>query len=113
MHNKDIRRHRRIPHTGPVRLSWQGSGEPCFAHGKCLDISAEGMLFETQEAVPLGVMVTIRAERLNVSGSAMVKHVRRKGFKYVIGLELSAALREQTLALVGAPQGGVPPAPAA
>ena len=41
--------------------------------------------------------------RINLAGSATVKHVVRQGAKYVLGLELSQVLRDQVLARIREP----------
>src|SRR5262245_6635688 len=99
MSERDIRRHHRIVHNGPVRLSWQDRGEAKFARGKCLDVSEDGLRIETSESIPVRTAVSLSAERLHLSGSATVKHVIRRGVKYILGLELNQAMRSQTLAL--------------
>lgn len=98
MPGKNIRRHNRIVCQGPVRISWQAADGPRFALGKCMDVSAGGLRIECLDAVPVRTMVLLNVERLNVSGSATVKHVARRGAKCVVGLELSATLLEKTIA---------------
>ena len=97
MSTENLRRHRRILYTGPVRLSWQGAAGPCYATAKCMDVSASGMRFECSEPIPVRSMVSLRAERLNVSGSATVRHLARRGAKYRVGLELTEAVPEKVL----------------
>lgn len=100
MSERNIRRHRRIPYTGPVRISWQdGNGHPCYIQGKCLDVSEGGLRVESPQPIPARMLVTFNAERLKLSGSATVKHVQRRGPQYILGLELNATLLERTLAL--------------
>lgn len=98
MTQKNIRRHGRIPYTGPVRVSWQGAdGLARFAMGKCLDVSEGGLRIETTEQIPARAVILLNAERLKISGSATVKHVVRRGTKYLLGVELNAALLEKAL----------------
>lgn len=100
MSERNIRRHRRIPYSGPVRISWQdGNGQPAYIQGKCLDVSEGGLRVESPQPVPARTLIAFNAERLKLSGSATVKHVQRRGPKYILGLELNAALLERTLAL--------------
>ncbi len=100
MPDRNIRRHRRILYPGPVRLSWQDArGVACYALGKSLDVSEGGLRIECTEPIPSAAVVSLRAERLQISGSATVKHIVRRGAKYILGLELNQALLQRTLAL--------------
>lgn len=100
MSERNIRRHRRISYIGPVRISWQdGDGPPCYIQGKCLDVSEGGLRIESPQPIPARTLISLSAERLSLSGSATVRHTQRRGAKYVLGLELNAALLERTLAL--------------
>lgn len=98
---KDIRRHDRIPFAGPVRICWEEThGPPKYALGKCLEVSESGMRIEVPEPIPPRSKISMRADAINFHGSATVKHVARRGSKYVVGLELSHALREQLLTAI-------------
>ena len=65
--------------------------------GKCLDVSEEGIRVEVPEPIPARTNVMLRAEQMNLTGSAIVKHVERQGLSYFLGLELSQALLARTL----------------
>lgn len=81
-----------------------------FAHVKCVDVSEGGMRVEGPVPVPLRANILLRAERIHLSGSAVVKHVARYGAKYILGLEMSHALQEKTLAAIQqAPPSSAPP----
>jgi hypothetical protein len=103
---KDIRRHRRIPLVGIVRLVWEDErGETRYAQGQCIDVSEGGLLVEVRTPIAARTRLTLNAERIQWSGSASVRHVERYGSKYILGLELSGALREKTLEALRAPAG--------
>src|SRR5271154_2187221 len=103
---KDVRRHRRIPLIGMVRLAWEDAqGQTKHAQGQCIDISESGMRIEVNTSIAPRTRIMINAERIKVSGSATVKHVERYGSKYILGLELSETLREKTLAAIREPWG--------
>ncbi len=105
MSERNIRRHRRIPYTGPVRISWQGQeSTPRYVRGRCLDVSESGMRVEAPEPIPVRTLVLLSAERIKLSGSATVRHVTRQGAKYVLGLELNVAMLQQTLTLASQPE---------
>jgi hypothetical protein len=95
---KNIRRHRRIPYTGPIRVSWDERGEPRFAMGKCVDISEDGLRIEVPKPVPRGASIHLAAERIKLAGAATVKHSARRGAMYLLGLELSRAVLQRTIA---------------
>jgi hypothetical protein len=99
---KDIRRHRRIPHIGPVVISWSSAGETQYVRGKCLDISEGGLRLELTVGIPQMTDVFLKAEKVNVSGSARVRHTARYGSKYLIGVELSHELKASVVAALSA-----------
>jgi hypothetical protein len=93
MPRKDIRRHPRVPHLGSVGVSWEDArGIPKYALARCVEISEGGVRIETPEPIPVYTNVSLRANHLNLSGCATVKHMARKGSKYVLGLEMSHPL---------------------
>lgn len=59
------------------------------------------MRLQVTEPIPLRSRVSMRADRINLAGSATVRHVARRGSKYIVGLNLSQALRDQAVALIG------------
>ncbi|MGD1091423.1 MAG: PilZ domain-containing protein [Bryobacteraceae bacterium] len=104
MAGSDVRRHRRVPYMGPIRLSWEDErGQPKFVQSKCLDISESGLRVETSQPIPLRTCLMLRAERINLSGAATVRHSQRYGAKYILGIELSQVLHDKTLAMVREP----------
>jgi hypothetical protein len=108
------RRHSRIPYSGPVRITWQDErGETKFAFAKCLDVSESGLRIEVPITVRLGTYVTLHAERINVRGTASVRNISRSGQKFILGLELSAKLRDTALEQFTEPVKDDAPLPAA
>jgi hypothetical protein len=96
---KEARRHRRLPLAGLVRLTWEDvRGEIRFTQAKCIDISEGGLRVEALSMIPAGSRVSLNAEPIKLSGGATAKHVMRYGGKYTVGLELSQAAGEKTLA---------------
>ena len=101
MPTKDIRRHRRSPYSGPVRISWSDArGSFRYAQAKCIDISQSGLRIELPEPIAVRTQVLLRLERTNLAGAAWVKHVSRHGARYSMGLELSQPLREPVAGLI-------------
>jgi len=85
-------------------MSWDdGHGLSQYTHGKFIDVSEAGLQIEVPVSIPVRTNVALNAERIKLSGSAIVKHLVRRGSKYVVGLELSQLLREETLAAIRRP----------
>lgn len=101
--SRDSRRHRRIPYLGSIQISWESYGQARFAQGKCLDISESGLRIEVPVPVPMRTSVFLRADRIQLSGAATVRHLSRYGAKYILGIEMSQALQEKTLAAIREP----------
>jgi hypothetical protein len=93
MISKNNRRHRRIPYVAPIRISWEDRGQPSFAIARCIDLSEEGMRIEVSQAVRPGTRLQIAAEHFKFTGSASVRRMDRHGSKYMLGLQLTQAMR--------------------
>lgn len=104
MPTKDGRRHKRLPYSGPIRLTWEepGVGQR-FTLGKCLDVSESGLRIEVAVPVPVRAAAALRAERIHFSGTATVKHVDRYGAKYLLGLEFNSGLTPKALDAIREP----------
>lgn len=103
-HLKDARRHRRIPYTGPIRISWNdASGSPRFANAKCIEVSESGIRIEVPVNIAARTTLMINAERIKLAGSASVRHVVRHGAKYLLGLELSQHLNDNAMTALREP----------
>ncbi|HEY1758950.1 MAG TPA: PilZ domain-containing protein [Bryobacteraceae bacterium] len=101
MSKKDIRRHGRTAYLGKVTISWEDTpGVPKYASGKCVDVSEGGMRIESPVRIAAYTNVSVRADQIKLVGSATIKHVERDGLKYILGLELSQALRDRTLSVI-------------
>ena len=85
--NKNARRYDRIPYLGPVRISWEdANGHAKCARVKCLDVPESGLRIEVPGPVCVRTILSLQAERINLAGSATVKHVTRTGLKYILGI---------------------------
>src|SRR5882724_1255037 len=90
MATKNVRRHHRLPYVGPVQVSWQSpTGETRFAQAKCIDVSQGGLRIDVAHPVPARAVVSLRADRIKLAGSARVKYSSRHGARYIVGLELT------------------------
>lgn len=100
MRTGNSRQHGRIRYAGPVRLAWDERGEPRYAQAKCIDLSPSGLRVEAPVGIPPRSRISLRIDELKLSASALLKHVARRGSKYILGLELSQALQEKALAAI-------------
>jgi PilZ domain len=96
--DKNLRRHRRIPFLGPIRISWEESGQSRFAMTRCIDLSETGLRIESPYPVPNGATVMLQSERIKLQGAATVKHSVRHGSKFLLGLQLTRAILGDTIA---------------
>jgi hypothetical protein len=96
--DKNLRRHRRVPYLGPIKLSWEEQGQQRFAIAKCIDVSESGLRIESPQPVPPGTNIQFGAERIKLAGAASVKHVVRSGSKYLLGVQLTQLILDKTIA---------------
>jgi hypothetical protein len=96
--HKNNRRSRRIPYMGPIRIAWEDNGQQRFAMAKCIDLSAEGLRIEVPQPIRTGTTVQLGAERIKLAGAAVVKRMERYGSKYLLGLQLTQAILDKTIA---------------
>ena len=89
LRRRDLRKHRRYTIQGGVmRASWlDPSGQLKMAMVRVLNISKGGCALELPEPPQPNSLVRIQIDRLRIGGTAQVKHARRLGSKYVVGLE--------------------------
>ena len=92
---KDLRKTRRYAVDGTLRVSWLGlNGSLKVAHNaRVLNISEEGMEFELPEPAQLISRVKIQSDKHKLLGEAAVRHCRREGAKYIVGVEFVDGLR--------------------
>ena len=93
---KDLRRSRRYLVDGAtLRVAWLGQdGTLQVVHNaRVLNISEEGMAFELPEPAQLVTRVKLQSDKHKLLGEGTVRHCRRVGSKYVVGVEFADALR--------------------
>jgi len=96
--DKNVRRHRRIPFLGPIKVSWEEHGQVRFALTKCIDISDQGLRIESPQPVRPGTLIMLESERIKLRGAATVRHSVRYGAKYLLGLQITEAVLGDTIA---------------
>jgi hypothetical protein len=69
--------------------------------GKCIELSESGARVEVPVNIPVRTRIQLNAERINLAGSASVRHVARRGAKYILGLELSESMAEKIVDAIG------------
>ena len=104
----ELRRHPRIQYAGIVFLSWKTfDGQRNHVLGRSLDVSERGIALMLATRIPVGSFVRVRAEVLNLDGSATVRRFARLPGGFVLGLELSESLDPDVLAELAASQAEV------
>ena len=104
----ELRRHPRIQYAGVVFLSWKTfEGQRNHVLGRSLDVSERGIALMLATRIPVGSFVRVRAEGLNLDGSATVRRFARLPGGYVLGLELNESLDPDVLAELDASQAEV------
>ena len=85
-----------------MRIFWENEhGLAKYAQAKCLDISQEGLSIEVGEPIPVRSILSLRVERIDVSGSATVRHISWRRCKHILGLNLSQTLEQKSMRLAG------------
>ena len=104
---KDLRKHNRISRIGRVFIAWEDpQGCIQYAQAQCLEVSEGGLRISAPQPIPVRSRISLRGDEIDLFGTAIVRHSTRKGFKYILGLELaqpmsdkaSASIREQIAA---------------
>jgi hypothetical protein len=92
---KDMRRHRRYAvDAGVLQVSWlDSSGAMKVARTRALNISECGIAIELPDAAMPLSMVRFQSDRFKVRGAGAVRHCRRVGSKWIVGLEFIEGLR--------------------
>lgn len=94
---KDLRRSRRyaVDAATTLRVSWLGptGSLKVVQHARVLNISEEGMAFELPEPAQLVTRVKLQSDKHKLLGEGTVRHCRRVGSKYIVGVEFADDLR--------------------
>jgi hypothetical protein len=90
----NLRRNLRVPSSERIALSWDETpGNPRFTFAKCLNISPEGISVRTDKPMPIRSYVSLRSEKLHLTGSASVKYCIRHNNWYQVGLEFTPGIK--------------------
>jgi hypothetical protein len=92
----DLRRSRRFSVEGEtLRVSWLGSNGTLqtVPHARVLNISEGGIAVEIPEPAQIVSRVKLQSDKHRLLGEGTVRHCRRVGSKYIIGIEFVDGLR--------------------
>ena len=86
---KELRRHRRYAvDTGVLQVSWLDmEGKMKMTRSRGLNISEGGMCIELPDPAAPMSLVRFQSSRFKVMGSGAVRHCRRAGSRFIVGLE--------------------------
>jgi hypothetical protein len=88
----DRRRYERIPFCTSVSIYWYAGSEMVELPGKCVDMSAYGMLVDVRTHIPDGAQVSVEVSEFAYSGTAIVVRSFRRGNRVRIGLQFGTFL---------------------
>jgi hypothetical protein len=87
------RRHPRIAASTKINIGWTDpSGTPRRVQGTCLDTSDGGIRVELSDELAVQTNVYVRSPALGLDQAACVRYCRRKGIKFLAGLEFTFAV---------------------
>jgi hypothetical protein len=90
----DKRKEQRRFTNAMFAVVWQDArGQNRSIRVRGLNVSKSGMRIESSEEIDPGAPVSLRAERLDLSGKATVRNCTRRGSAYVVGLEFSEEIK--------------------
>jgi hypothetical protein len=93
---KDLRRSRRYTvDDATLRVSWLALNGTLrvVQQARVLNVSEDGMAFELPEPAQLVTRVKLQSDKHKLLAEAIVRHCRRIGAKYIVGVEFSDGLR--------------------
>jgi hypothetical protein len=98
----ELRRHQRTRLRANIRAGWEdGSGRQKFCNTQSLDISISGLRLELPENIEARSMVNVKSEQLQLHSSGTVRHCRRTGVQYTVGIEFNGGFRWRPMLLEG------------
>lgn len=86
------RRHERYRFLRTGSIYWTSAEGPASCSGDCFEASVYGLSAEVPRFLPVGTKTTIQLDRFDECLEATVRHCRRQGKWYRIGLQLSQVL---------------------
>jgi len=92
---KDLREHPRYAvDSGILQVCWLDlSGAMKMARTRALNISEGGIALELPEAAMPQSMVRFQSDKFKIRGQGVVRHCRRAGTRFIVGLQFTDGLR--------------------
>ena len=104
------RRGARLRFQAAFSVFWnERVSQPKYIKVACYEVSERGLSIETADPIPVGTRLSLRADSGALFGDARVKHVTKRGAKFILGVELSGGLMDEAFALVREAYGTIPP----
>jgi hypothetical protein len=90
---REARRQPRFHLEVMVQLYWANSrGGLEMRTGQCIEASASGMRIRLERPIPLQAVVNVQSPELRLAGSAVVRHCRKRGEVFEVGVEFVGGL---------------------
>jgi hypothetical protein len=91
----DLRRYPRYAvDSGVLQVSWlDTSGMMKMTRTRAVNISEGGIAIELPEGAMLLSLLRFQSDRFKVRGQGVVRHSRRVGTRFIVGLEFTEGLR--------------------
>jgi hypothetical protein len=95
LRRRDLRSHPRYAvDSGIMQVSWLDmTGAMKMTRTRALNISEGGMAIELPEGAMLQSLVRFQSDRFKIRGQGIVRHCRRDGPRFVVGMEFTEGLR--------------------
>ncbi len=86
------RRHNRYKFHGSVTISWMSAAGQTSCVGNSINSSTYGLMTEASQSIPVGTRAAVQLDGSDETVEAIVRHCRKHGAWYRIGLQLAAVL---------------------
>jgi len=91
---RDNRKIKRLPVDYRCSLFSREAAGQRYIPARGINMSRAGALIETEEAVAIGSVVSIKVNKLGLMGTASVRHCTAKGGRFRIGLHFPSPLTQ-------------------
>ena len=96
------RRHSRTKINTPGWIEWTDEcGLKRHVRGRCFDISSSGLRIVVHQPIPAGATVNVGIPKAALDLTGTVRHCRKNGLWYSVGLEFPARNERRFSARVG------------
>jgi hypothetical protein len=92
------RRHERYKFHGAVTITWTGAAGQTSCIGNSFNSSTYGLMTEASQSIPVGTRTAVQLDGTDERVEAIVRHCRKHGAWYRIGLQLTAVLPQSGVA---------------